>query len=507
MTGFVLLFAVACLGGVIATVGDRIGMKVGKSRLSLFNLRPRQTATVVSVATGMVASFSTLMLLIALDSQLRKGLFQLDDIQAELSQAQTDLEATQAEKASVETTLAEARSLQEEAQTNLRETNQSLRSAAAREEEILASLGETQDQLETVSQAADGLQAEIGALQNERQALIEEQAAVRSQIAQRDQEIAQRNQALSEQGQILAERDQEIAQRDQDIAQRDQDIAQREQRLEELQTQQKFLDQQIARLEDDFDNLRLGNVAIPRNASLAVNLASPTTESEARIEVEKTLIEANRVALREVWPGIEDVKDFALLFDPVNFGQVVQTVRDGRPYAIIVSSAANYVVGEPCVGEILNQSGEPCLLVDIDAVVNEILYSPGETIAAVDLEQSDFSDENLRERLNTLIVRAELQASRDGVINASPIVARRLSGPVLAFLRQLQAYGRPLQIQAITSQNVYTLGPVSLELAAVQDGQVLFNTVTSGTPPTNVAPEVPQLQSPNQIRLENRSRE
>ena len=77
MTGFVLLFAVACLGGVIATVGDRIGMKVGKSRLSLFNLRPRQTATLVSVVTGMVASFSTLMLLIALDSQLRKGLFEL----------------------------------------------------------------------------------------------------------------------------------------------------------------------------------------------------------------------------------------------------------------------------------------------------------------------------------------------------------------------------------------------------------------------------------------------
>lgn len=492
MTGFVLLFAVACLGGVIATVGDRIGMKVGKARLSLFNLRPRQTATVVSVATGMVASFSTLMLLIALDSQLRKGLFQLDDIQAELSQAQDDLEATQAEKSSVEINLEESRLQQEEAQVNLRQTNRSLRSAAARETEILASLGDTQDQLEVVSEQADGLQGEIGALQNERQALIEEQADVRSQIAQRDQE-------LSEQGQILAERDSEIGQRDQQIAQRDQEIAAREQRLEELQTQQRFLDQQIARLEDDFDSLRLGNVAIPRNASLALNLASPKTESDARVEVEKTLIEANRVALREVWPGIEDIKNFALLFDPVNFNQIVQTVKDGQPYAIIVSSAANYVVGEPCVGEILNQAGEPCLLVNIDAIVNEILYPPGETIAAVELEKSDFSEENLRERLNTLIVRAELQASRDGVINASPIVARRRSGPVLAFLRQLQTYGEPLQIQAVTSQNVYTLGPVSLELAAVQNGQVLFNTVTSRQAPANNAPDT---SPPRSIRPE-----
>ena len=463
MTGFVLLFAVACLGGVIATVGDRIGMKVGKSRLSLFNLRPRQTATVVSVATGMVASFSTLMLLIALDSQLRKGLFQLDDIQAELSQAQDDLEATQAEKASVETTLDESRLLQEEAQANLRETNRSLRTAAAREEEILANLGDTRDQLETVSQQAEGLQSEIGALQDERQALIAEHSLI---LAERDSEIQQRND----------------------------EIATREQRLEELQTQQRFLDEQIARLEDDFDNLRLGNVAVPRNASLAVNLASPETESDARIEVEKTLIEANRVALREIWPGIAAIENFALLFDPVNFDQIVATVKDGQPYAIIVSSAANYVVGEHCVGEILNQAGEPCILVNIDAIVNEILYPPGETIAAVDLEPSDFSDENLRERLNTLIVRAELQASRDGVINASPIVARRLSGPVLVFLRQLQTYGEPLQIQAVTSQNVFTLVPVALELAAVQNGEVLFNTVTSRQPPS-AAPEPPQPRS------------
>ncbi|MGD1898240.1 MAG: DUF3084 domain-containing protein [Phormidesmis sp.] len=475
MTGFVLLFAVACLGGVIATVGDRIGMKVGKSRLSLFNLRPRQTATLVSVVTGMVASFSTLMLLIALDSQLRKGLFELDEIQDDLSQAQIDLESTRSEKESVETTLAESTVLQEEAQSRLRETNRSLRTAAAREEEILASLDDTQAQLETVSEQADGLQDEIGALQNERQALLDEQAAVRSQIAQRDQEIAERNEAL-------ATRNAEIGERDEQIAQRDQEIAQREARLEELQTQQRFLDEQIARLEDDFENLRLGNVAIPRNANLALNLASPKTESEAVVEIEKTLIEANRIALRQVWPGLENIEQFALLFDPANFNQVVQTVSNGSPYAIIVSSEANYVVGEPCVGDIINREGEPCLLVNIDAVVNETIYSPGEVVASVQLESEDLSDVNLRERLNTLIVRAELQASRDGVINASPIVSRRLSCRVLAFLRRVQLYGEPVQIQAIARQSVSTLGPVSLELAAVKDGQMLFTTLTGISP-------------------------
>ncbi|MEM9165037.1 MAG: DUF3084 domain-containing protein, partial [Cyanobacteria bacterium P01_F01_bin.4] len=71
--GLILVATILLLGGVIATVGDRIGMRVGKARLSLFNLRPRQTATVVSVLTGGVISASTLGLLLITSEQLRKG--------------------------------------------------------------------------------------------------------------------------------------------------------------------------------------------------------------------------------------------------------------------------------------------------------------------------------------------------------------------------------------------------------------------------------------------------
>ena len=92
MTGFVLLFAVACLGGVIATVGDRIGMKVGKSRLSLFNLRPRQTAMVITVVTGMLISALTLGILFSTSKSLRRGIFELDDILKETRQIKGELE-------------------------------------------------------------------------------------------------------------------------------------------------------------------------------------------------------------------------------------------------------------------------------------------------------------------------------------------------------------------------------------------------------------------------------
>ena len=486
MTGFVLLFAVACLGGVIATVGDRIGMKVGKSRLSLFNLRPRQTATLVSVVTGMVASFSTLLLLIALDDQLRKGLFQLDDIQQELSEARTDLEETQAEKDSVESTLQTATQQQEEAQARLRETNQSLRTAVAREEETLASLLETKAQLDTVSEQAGSLRNEISGLRSEREALIQEQATVRSQIAQRDEEIAQRNEEiaqrdreLSTRNQELQQRNQEIEAREQQIAQRDAAIAERESRLSELQAQQSFLTQEIAQLEEEFQTLRLGNVALARNQTLAFTVARANSEDAARRAVNDALFNANQVAAAAVL-GIEDVDRSIIAFDPFAVERIVSDITDERNYVLRVSSGANYLTNEPCAQETISSNRDPCLFVNIEAAINEARFQTGDVLASVPVDAGNISNEALFESFDILRRSAEFEARRNGIIQSQPIIASGLSEPVFEFLARVQQFGQPVEIQAFASQPVFTTGPVTLELAAVQDSQVLFRTRGDG---------------------------
>ena len=475
MTGFVLIFAVACLGGVIATVGDRIGMKVGKSRLSLFNLRPRQTATVVSVATGMAASFSTMMLIVALDGQLRKGLFQLDDIQKELAVAQQDLESTQTAKNDVESTLKKSSQLQKEAQSRLLETNESLETAVSREKETLNRLLDTQSQLSSVSKQATNLRGEISDLRSERQALVEEQAKVRGQIAQRDQEIAQRNQQLSASSQQLTQVNAELSDRDSQIAQRDQEIAERESRLNDLQTQRAFLSEEIKNLETEFQGLRLGNVAIGRNQTLALTITRADSEAAAQRAVNDALSTANRLAAQTILPGTESVDKQVIRFDPEAVQQIVNSITDRQNYVIRVSSAANYIVGEPCVNAALTQGGEPCLQVNIDAAINEVRYQPGDALASVSLE-GGLSNEELIERFALLRATAELQARRNGIIRYQPIIANGFSDPVLDFLSRVQSYGQPLEIQAIASQPILTTGPVYLDLAAVQNGQILFRT-------------------------------
>lgn len=474
MTGFVLIFAVACLGGVIATVGDRIGMKVGKSRLSLFNLRPRQTATLVSVVTGMVASFSTLMLLIALDSQLRKGLFQLDEIQEDLAVAQADLESTQREKDIAESTLADSIQRQEEAQSRLLETNESLESAIARQKNTLDSLRDTQFQLGQVSEQANNLKGEINGLRTERQSLIEEQTRVRAQIAARDDEIAERNQQLAQRDQALQQRNQELSDRDRQIATRDNEIAVREVRLQALETQKAFIDQEIARLEREFSRLRLGDVAIGRNETLALTITRADSEETARRAVDDALARANELVVQTILPGVEEINNLAIFVKPSVVDKIVSATADRRNYVIRVSSAANYIVGEPCVNAAITKGGQPCLQVNVDAAINEIRFQPGESLAAVQIEETSISNEALIERYTILRATAEFQARRNGIIRYAPIIANGRPEAILEFLAQVQRYGEPLEIRAVANQPILTTGPVFLDLIALKNDQILF---------------------------------
>ena len=294
--GYILVFVILVLGGVIATVSDRLGTKVGKARLSLFKLRPRDTAVVVTVMAGSILSALTLGILFATSKPLRTGVFRIDEIQKRLNNARREINQATQEKNRVETELAQARAAQAQARANLEQINQSLQAANAeqartqtklnslraqlnsvqaakskteeqlsqveaaksqteaqlssveaaksRTEEQLklvetarsttkAQLDRTENQLKTVSAQKTTLGAEIAQLQEERQQLIEQREQVKTQIAQRDAEIAQRDAEIAQREREIAQRDAEIVDRNELIAQRDKEIAQRVQNLAE----------------------------------------------------------------------------------------------------------------------------------------------------------------------------------------------------------------------------------------------------------------------------------
>ena len=98
MSGWLLILALLILGGVLSTLGDRLGSRVGKARLSLFNLRPRRTAVLITVLTGSMISALSLGLLLLVSTQLRVGLFELDALQDRLKDSRRALKAAEDER-------------------------------------------------------------------------------------------------------------------------------------------------------------------------------------------------------------------------------------------------------------------------------------------------------------------------------------------------------------------------------------------------------------------------
>ena len=161
MTGWLLILALLALGGVLSTLGDRLGSLVGKARLSLLGMRPRRTAVLITVLTGSLISAISLGLMLLVSERLRTGLFELDRLEQRLQTSRSQLSRSKSQLASSRLQVARAEQGKREAQTRFEQAQ--VRASKLRQE--LAPLLAQRNQLELersrLSQEVKGRDAEI----------------------------------------------------------------------------------------------------------------------------------------------------------------------------------------------------------------------------------------------------------------------------------------------------------------------------------------------------------
>ena len=72
---WILIIFLILLGGLIAPFGDLLGSKIGKARFSILKLRPKKTATIVTIITGGFISSISIGLLLLVSEEFRQRLF------------------------------------------------------------------------------------------------------------------------------------------------------------------------------------------------------------------------------------------------------------------------------------------------------------------------------------------------------------------------------------------------------------------------------------------------
>lgn len=131
MYGITLILVLAVVGGVIAFIGDRLGTRIGKKKLSIFGLRPRHTAVIVTIFTGICITTVTFGIMAAVSENVRTALFGMDRLNALIADTRAALDFTSGE-------LERAKNEQEQASGELKKSEEEIARLEAEQGELRA---------------------------------------------------------------------------------------------------------------------------------------------------------------------------------------------------------------------------------------------------------------------------------------------------------------------------------------------------------------------------------
>ena len=119
---WILIVFLIILGGLIAPFGDLLGTKIGKARFSILKLRPKKTATIVTVITGGFISAISIGLLILVSEEFRQRLFvDIPFLQKTLAESKRALVPLQEERRKLEDTIKNKEIQLNKLKTNVKE--------------------------------------------------------------------------------------------------------------------------------------------------------------------------------------------------------------------------------------------------------------------------------------------------------------------------------------------------------------------------------------------------
>ncbi len=408
MTGWLLILMLLVLGGVLSTLGDRLGSRVGKARLSLFNLRPRDTAVVITVLTGSLISAVSLGLMLLVSERLRTGLFELDQLEERLQQSREQLDGSRSQ-------LKNSRTQLQASQRDLQSSKSALQ--ASKTEVARAQQGQqrVQQELGQAEQRAAALRRELAPLQQERSRLQAERERLSGEVNRRDAEIRRTEAELAQLGEKIAAGARELD-----------------------------------GLEANLIALRRGDVVLTSGQPLASAKVKLERPSQAQEVITALLQQANLNAFRRVLPG--EPPDRQILLVPISdIKKLEELLSQPGSWVVSIRSAANVLRGEKQV------------LAFPDLRPNRRVARKGEVLASTTLEGDLLDPEQIGRRLNLLLAAAYARVQKQGSLvdglqfdvgqfnQLTRTLAERPSGQVV-------------QLEAVAVMDSDTPDPIAVEL-------------------------------------------
>ena len=168
MYGVVLVLILIIMGGAIAYIGDKLGSKVGKRKLSIFGLRPKHTSIIVTIITGILITSSTLAIMAITSENVRVALFGMEALNKQIHETEMNLTNVKQDL--------------EIANQQRQQTLDELQKVVADYEAANQDLAKSQAQIEKLEQTKTSLEQAKAELDAKVSTLNEEQALLESDV-------------------------------------------------------------------------------------------------------------------------------------------------------------------------------------------------------------------------------------------------------------------------------------------------------------------------------------
>ena len=404
-SGWFMLIVLAVMGGLIAYLGDKIGSKVGKRKIKLMGLRPKYTSILVTIMTGISIAVVTLGVMSVLSENARVALFGMNKLrqQQHVLEEQRDRLLAEADKLARE--MQEKNDLLADNEVKLASQEEQLDGANDR-------LRLTLLDLEQVQAARDDASAQLGIVQTAFNQVHADLATAQGEI----EELEHTKAGLTKTVAALDERN-------------------------------RLLNESMLTVREGTVLFRVGEVL-----SSSV-LTAGQSQDETRSQLSGIMVNINNMIRQRL--NITDEKAVLLYISPDEFERTVQELSNSPKDSklIRVTAAGNIITGEPA-------------LVHVNIYDNNLVYNRGREVYTEYFTSEEIAS-GAELQLLHFLHNVNRSAQSDGILPdpLSGNVGALTAVEMFDTISRMKAYGNTgLTLQAVTTQNIFTAGPLRIEI-------------------------------------------
>ncbi len=164
MYSLILISILIVISGLIAFVGDWVGLKIGKKRVTIFGLRPHSTAIFITIISGILIAIITVTILAISSNDVRTALFGMEELKGKLSYLSREVELRNMQLSSTKEDLKEKTTQLQEMEEKYQKLSEDIKNKTGQLEELLIIREGLIEEKDKLTKEVEELNATIKAL-------------------------------------------------------------------------------------------------------------------------------------------------------------------------------------------------------------------------------------------------------------------------------------------------------------------------------------------------------